>query len=101
MSSRPIEVVSFRLCRWGIIRFRHFGQIAASDSAQLGADQIGRETGAKQAAVDSGDVALVKRTANVSESPLQANADEFSLARFGKNGVERAIDVPVWDAAHP
>jgi len=83
------------------IRFWQFGQIAAGNSAELRADQVSRESSTQQTAVNSGDVALVERAANVSELSFQACADEFSLARFGEHRGERGVDVPVWHAARP
>ncbi len=85
--------------RCWVVAVGQFGQIAAGDSAQFGADQVRGESRAEQAAIDSGDLALVQRAANVREPAFQARTDEFDFARLGEDGIECSVYQPIRHAA--
>jgi hypothetical protein len=99
MSSSAIGCFSFRDYFRLSACVGQFGQIAAGYAAQFGADRVRGETGAQQAAVNSGDLALIERTANVREPSLQPRANEFGFAGLGEYGFEGGLNVPVRNAA--
>jgi len=69
------------------------------DAAKLGADGVGGETGPKQAAVNSGDLALAERASEMSKAALQAGADEFGFGSIGEHGLKGGVDVTIGHAA--
>jgi hypothetical protein len=71
------------------------GKIAVGDAAKFGADGVRGETGAEQAAVNAGDLALAERTAKVREATLETSPDQFGFGRVGEHGFECSVDVPV------
>jgi hypothetical protein len=99
MSSSPIGSVSFSEYFRLSARVGQFGQISAGYAAQFGADRVRGKASPEEAAVNSGDLALIEGAANAREPSLQPRANEFAFASLGENGFEGGFNVPIRNAA--
>lgn len=75
------------------------GEIGVGDFIQFGTDDVGGEAGGEEAAVKRGELAPVKRRAEVGEAAPEASANERSFVGFGENGCERGVNVLGGNAA--
>jgi len=90
-----LEARNSRLFVGGVGNFRQF---AFGGVFQFGADHIGGETGAEQAAVERGNFALIERAAKAGELSLQARAHGGGFVGFGEGRSESSVDVLIGHA---
>ena len=69
------------------------------DAAELGANDVGGETGAEKAAIKRCDFALIERAAKVCEAAFYAGANQSGFVRFRKDSLQSSFDVTVGNAA--